>query len=140
MEDLQLLANQKSIGLNNKIVSDFELYADPEQLLRVFQNLIGNAIANIQAGRTVTVDAEHLNAMDRLQISDNGPGIDQKVLPHLFQRYFTGHAKQKIGTGLGLFICRMIIELHEGTIQVESEVNQGTVFTITLPQYEREGI
>ena len=72
-----------------------------------------------------------------VQVIDNGPGIPDKLLPRIFEPFFTtkgtarkGEAK---GTGLGLAICKEIVEHHKGRIEVESEVGQGSTFTIILP-------
>ena len=72
-----------------------------------------------------------------IQVIDNGPGIPDKLLPRIFEPFFTtkgtarkGEAK---GTGLGLAICKEIVEHHKGRIEVESEVGQGSTFTIILP-------
>lgn len=70
----------------------------------------------------------------RITVIDNGPGINPETLPLIFTRYFTGdHSRQKIGSGLGLYICRMIIENHGGQIQTESQLGQGASFMIDLP-------
>jgi signal transduction histidine kinase len=73
----------------------------------------------------------------RIQVIDTGPGIPERLLPKIFQPFFTtkGTAKQgeSKGTGLGLAICKEIIEHHKGRIDVQSEVGRGTTFTIHLP-------
>jgi signal transduction histidine kinase len=68
-------------------------------------------------------------------VEDQGPGIAQHHLPHLFERFYRvpETSVSTHGTGLGLFICQQIIEGHGGEISVNSEVSKGTVFTITLP-------
>lgn len=111
------------------------LPGDLHQLQRVLVNLIGNALENVQAGGWVRVSAEPDGGTAmRLVVADNGPGISPEVLPHLFDRYFlVQQARKKIGSGLGLSICKMIVELHGGRISVDSTVGQGTRFYITLP-------
>lgn len=140
-QELRPLAEPKAILLHNRIADDLPVYADPEQLKRVFQNLISNALANIQANKEVCITATQNDDHTRICVQDNGPGIGLEMQKHLFQRYFTGHSRQKIGSGLGLFICRMILELHDGQIKVSSEPGQGTTFTLVLPnQPEKESI
>jgi signal transduction histidine kinase len=129
---LHPLAQAKQIRLENLVSPELTLKADPKQLQRVFQNLVSNAIANIQSEKTISVRAEADETEMIIRVQDNGPGIPTELLPHLFQRYFTGDSRQQIGSGLGLFICRMIVELHGGTITVESNPGIGTTFQITL--------
>jgi signal transduction histidine kinase len=129
------LALPKRISLKNEIEPEsIRLKADPLQLKRVFMNLLSNAVENIQEERDVIVSAVVLADSVMVKVADNGPGISPDMLPHIFQRYFTGHpTRQKIGSGLGLFICRMIVELHGGTITVSSQPGEGTSYTLLLP-------
>ncbi len=142
MESLSL---QKHISIENRISASLPPGDwDRNQLQRVFQNLLSNAVANIQEGKTIALEAHVLDRQQprplaakqwmEIHVSDNGPGIQADVLPLLFTRYFTGdRRRQKIGSGLGLYICRMIIELHGGKIEVTSMPGQGTTFIIALP-------
>ncbi len=134
--DMGGLAQSQKISLVNHIPQSFPIIqADLPQLKRVFLNLIGNALENIHPRSTIEINATEQNGSVTIQVKDNGPGINPDILPHIFTRYFTGHRiRQKIGSGLGLFICRMIIDLHGGTIQVESTLGKGTCFTITIPK------
>jgi signal transduction histidine kinase len=79
------------------------------------------------------------NQVVQFRISDTGPGIPKDDLPHLFQKFYRvdNSATRTIGgTGLGLYICRKIIELYSGRIWVESEVGQGSTFYINIPRVE----
>jgi PAS domain S-box-containing protein len=137
LAELQPLAEKKNIALVNAVHSAIgPLVADGQQLRRVFVNLVGNAIENIPAGSTIRIEPVSCEPDQvAVRVCDNGTGIPPEILPRLFDRYFTGHrTRKKIGSGLGLYISRMILELHGGTIQVESEVNVGTCFTLTLPR------
>jgi signal transduction histidine kinase len=93
--------------------------------LRITTELIAPAVP-------VTADTatETAPPRARVQIIDNGAGMDQKTIRRLFEPFFT---TKKRGTGLGLSIVRQIIDLHRGTIDVQSEVGKGTTFTIELP-------
>src|SRR2546421_1553021 len=119
---------------------------DDEQLREVFVNLIANAIdasppkspvriateiiAAKGASRNYTAGRRDNGARARIIIADEGSGIDKKTQARLFEPFFT---TKKPGTGLGLSIVRQIIDLHGGTIEVESEVGKGTTFKIELP-------
>lgn len=129
------LAFEKSIQFQHELsAAMFYLWGDFQYLERVFSNLIVNAIENIQRGGRITISAERLESRIEIQIADNGPGIEPQFLSSIFQRYSTGRSlRKKIGTGLGLYICKMIIEEHRGSIDVESTPPFGSVFIISLP-------
>ena len=105
--------------------------ADSTRLQRVFVNLISNALKHTKDG-TVLIKAEADDETVTVTVKDTGCGISPEDLPHIWERYYKGkHAET--GTGLGLFICKFIVESHGGTISVESEQGKGTAFTFTLP-------
>ena len=110
------------------------VYCDPAQMEQVLLALIMNAIDAMPAGGNLSLSARRLpdDAHIQLQVKDDGMGIAPEVLPQLFEPFFTtkegGHS-----VGLGLAISHSIIERHQGRIEVASEPNRGTVFTITLP-------
>jgi signal transduction histidine kinase len=105
---------------------------DPNAIRQVLMNLINNAMVAMKDGGTLTLSVRHDVAKDILQIdvADTGEGIPPKVLPHIFELYFTTRKK---GTGIGLSIALDIVQQHKGTIHVESEVGRGTTFHIELP-------
>lgn len=136
MEEALPLAQAKNIRLANNVPKELpEIYADRYQLKRVFQNLIGNALENLHEDQQISVTARPWDGFITIDVEDNGPGIRPELIPHLFTRYFTGNRlRQKIGSGLGLYICRMIVELHEGTIEARSELGQGTLIRLRMPR------
>jgi two-component system, NtrC family, nitrogen regulation sensor histidine kinase GlnL len=119
---------------------------DSEQLREVLVNLVGNAIDASAARSPVEISTQLMSAdgsprsfdaprapetvRARLMVKDHGAGMDPKTQARLFEPFFT---TKKRGTGLGLSIVRQIIDLHGGTIEVESEKGKGTTFTIELP-------
>ena len=105
--------------------------ADSERLKRVFVNLVSNAMKHTQNG-TIIIKAEEESGFVKVTVKDTGSGISAEDLPHIWERYYKGRHSET-GTGLGLFICRFIIESHGGTISAESEPGKGTAFTFTLP-------
>jgi len=151
-EDLQPLAMSKGISLTNDTNSQpVWLMADPLLLKRLINNLLGNAIANIPANETITVYADADGEFINLIIQDTGQGISEELLPHLFTRHFSGRiTKRKIGSGLGLYICKMIVDLHGGSIEVSTKnehiqhgpdsdriSRHGTLFHVRLPIQNR---
>lgn len=136
LQQLSPLADPKNITLLNQIPGAFSpIEADADQLKRILVNLLGNAIQNLRSEDTIIVKANDLGHLVELIVQDDGPGIASDKLPHLFDRYFAAEqTSKKIGSGLGLSICKMIAKLHGGTIRVESTIGQGTVFYVTLPK------
>jgi signal transduction histidine kinase len=123
----------KDIDFIKDFSSDLpKIYADPGQLQQVFLNLILNSIDAISEEGTITLKtALTSDESVQIQISDNGKGINAEVLSSIFNPFFTTKSK---GNGLGLAICKRLIEQHNGTIEVFSNPEAGTTFIITLPQ------
>lgn len=103
---------------------------DPDQMSRVFSNLISNSVDALPPGGKIEIGLEPVGQNQVITLADNGPGIAAEELPKIFEPFFTTKSR---GTGLGLYIVKRIIEYHGGTIAVWSEVGRGTKFTITLP-------
>ena len=110
------------------------ILADKYQLMRVLENLVTNAIKHNNIQLTLTFKLESFNnSQIRCCICDNGQGIDPNLCQTLFDRYQRGKEARKIlGLGLGLYLCRLIIEAHHGEIGVNSQLNEGTTFWFTL--------
>ncbi len=111
------------------------LFADPEQIREVFVNIIKNGFQAIEKGGRIDISASVAGRKVKVEISDNGRGVDEEELDRVFDPFFTGRAR---GTGLGLSICRELTELHGGSISIRSEKGSGTVVTVELP-LERKG-
>ena len=109
--------------------------ADPSQLAQLFQNLLGNALKfRGEAPPKVRVDACRDGDCWRFSVSDNGIGIDSKFREQIFDVFRRLHTHQQYGgTGIGLAICKKIVDRHGGRIWVESEPGQGATFHFTLP-------
>lgn len=110
---------------------------DMDRMDQVLTNLIDNASRYTQPGDTIAVTASKDDQHNILYISDTGTGIAPEHLQQVFDRFYKVDASRKRGkqgTGLGLFICKMIIEEHGGQIEVESEFGKGTTFIIKLPK------
>jgi len=120
------------------------LHADRDQLARLFTNLVGNALQYTPTGGKVMVKLQPLrrsgHALLQVIISDTGVGIPAEALPRLFDRFYRiDQARTQAstgGSGLGLAIAQAIAENHQGTIQIDSTLGQGTTVTVTLPQRE----
>ena len=107
---------------------------DPVQLVQLFQNLIGNAIKyRSDIPPHVHVTAARRDGLWEFAVSDNGIGIDARFQERVFAIFQRLHTRREYpGTGIGLAICRRIVERHGGTIWFESEPGHGTIFRFTL--------
>jgi PAS domain S-box-containing protein len=107
--------------------------ADRGRVLQVLSNLLGNALKFTPEGGTVTLRAEPAEGFTRFSVADTGPGIAPEHLPRLFDRFWQAERRHGGGLGLGLAICKGIVEAHGGKIGVQSQVGRGTRFSFTLP-------
>ncbi len=122
-----------NITLTNKLSYEPTVMADREQLLRVFNNLVKNAIQSIERGKQGVISINILLGFDksvRVEVRDNGSGIPEDVLPKLFTPNFTTKSG---GSGLGLAITREIVHGFGGSIKVNTIVGEGSSFTVELP-------
>ena len=112
------------------------LRADRNKVKQIVINLDSNAIKYNQQNGRLVIWAGQVGGNVVLKVSDTGAGIPPESLPHLFKKFYRVPGTERItqGTGLGLSITRRIVEAHGGQISVESHVNQGTTFTVSLPQ------
>jgi len=110
--------------------------ADPFQIKEVFNNIFNNALDAVAYEKgEIKITAENEDEFIKLVIQDNGPGIDKGILDKIFDPFFTTKSK---GTGLGLAVCKQIINMHHGEIGVKSELGQGTSIIVRLPKKERK--
>jgi len=132
----------RSCALNNQAIDldiskqDVEVNADPTRITQVLENLLSNARKYAPDSR-VKISLTTENSHAHISICDQGPGIDQEHIQHIFDRFYRvpNSTKSVRGTGLGLFICRRIIQAHNGEIYAESELGKGSIFHIMLPMY-----
>ncbi len=113
-----------------------DVSADPERMIQVLGNLVGNALRYTPPGGCIVLSARRRSAMVAMTVQDHGPGIPPDVLPHIFDRFYRGdsaRSQQDAESGLGLAIAKSITEAHGGKIEVQSELGQGSAFTVLLP-------
>jgi len=111
---------------------DFMVAVDWYMIQRLFINLLLNAVQAMPDGGKLYVKAHREEDSHVIMIGDTGVGIPEEDVENLFKPLFTTKAK---GTGLGLAVCKKIVDAHNGSIEVESKVGKGTIFTVTLPAY-----
>ena len=131
--------NAQSKNIAIKCESDFEkleMAVDRSKMFQLFNNLIGNAIKFSPGGETVSITEKLDGNVYRFEIKDNGPGIPKEQFDNIFEKFTqvgSDYAAQKEGAGLGLMICKKIVEAHGGSIGVDSEPGKGSTFHFTLP-------
>jgi two-component system, sensor histidine kinase and response regulator len=138
IQELSPLVLQKNVDLHLKVHDERESYyvmGDCLELRRVFINLIGNSIkftdaGHIEVGLSCADDASQLLV---ITVKDTGPGIAKELQSSLFERFRSGNHKRS-NTGLGLYLSRRILESHQGSISLDSELSVGSTFTIHLPR------
>ncbi|MFB2881031.1 response regulator [Floridanema aerugineum] len=137
LKNWEPMLTKSQVVVAYRIAADLPLInADAEQLWRVFENLIGNAVKYNPSGFMLTLDAlvDASKKMLRVTVADNGVGIPKTECASLFDLYVRGtNSVRRPGTGLGLYICRQIVEAHGGQIGVVSDLGQGASFWFTLP-------
>jgi PAS domain S-box-containing protein len=149
VEDLRFSAEKKGLALElqsstlhqgsqKNIVPVYYAKVDPDRLREVITNLFDNAVKYTDVGK-ITIGITGNAEVVQFSITDTGHGIPKADIPHMFQKFYRvdNSATRTIGgTGLGLFICRKIVELYGGKIWVESEENKGSTFYINLPRLD----
>ncbi len=140
-DSLQPLAASKGIAVSCSAQPGLRLTGDEDDLIRLFYNLIENAIKYTQAG-AVSIQASQSQEKKSIlvTITDSGVGISPEALPHIFERFYRADpSRTSAGAGLGLAIAREVVRAHQGEIQVDSRVGAGSVFSVRLPTGEQRG-
>lgn len=129
----QWLLEDKEIEISYKLPA-VTIKADAELMINVWDNLLTNAIKYNAHGGTIWIDLSEKESSVAFTLKDTGIGMNQEAITQIFERFYrVDSARKKNGTGLGLSIVKQIIDLHEGSITVDSQVGEGTAFTILLP-------
>lgn len=129
-EVLSLVSLPRNIDVSDASHSEPIIKVDVEKMKRVYVNIIKNAIDAMPKGGKLKIESTETNDDLRVSFSDTGTGIPKNILEKIWKPLFTTKTK---GVGLGLSICKRIVEAHGGDISVESGVGKGTTFTITTP-------
>lgn len=142
LDQIRPLAAAKTISINETMPAGLTLYGDMELLIRLFLNLLDNAVKYTPEQGKVTIAAAASHPHIAITITDTGPGIPPEHLPHLFERFYRadldrGRQGQAGGAGLGLAIAYDIAQAHGGTISVVTPVQDGhgSTFIVQLPMY-----
>jgi heavy metal sensor kinase len=137
LQQMRVLARERR-ALKLGEIDQVQVCGDQDRLKQVLVNLIGNALQYTPAGGEVVVGLGKSAGQARLTVRDNGPGIPEEDLAHVFERFYRGEkartrSRDGKGYGLGLSIAYWIVRNHEGRIEIDSQEGQGTTFCVWLP-------
>lgn len=128
--------NKKKISVLNNIPINMKVFADKNLLSTILRNLISNAIKFTPQGGYITLSAEKSDGNINISVADTGIGMTKEQIGNLFKLETNltkaGTSEEK-GTGLGLILCKEFVEIHKGSIWVESKPDKGSIFTFSLP-------
>lgn len=128
------IVQEKSLSVQDKIPPNMLIEADKGLIERVFSNIFSNAINHTKINGKIIVGSELKDKKTiRVEISDNGYGIEKDRLANIFDQYAQGEHKVAFSTGIGLTFCKRAVEAHGGTIGIESEVDKGTTISFEIP-------
>lgn len=134
LDDIKILSEQKGIQINFSPEENIILEADESQLRRAILNILDNAIKYTAENGKILVKLQKDINTAKIEIRDTGIGIAKENLPFIFDRFYRADKSRNTGGfGLGLSIAKSIIEAQRGKIEIETELNQGTTFAISLP-------
>ncbi len=132
----EVQSQQKNISLNQDVPEDFKVHADPVMLQSILQNLIGNALKFTHPEGRIDIAAIQVNNQVEICIKDTGVGMAEETIDNLFSdkgQVTTRGTGDEKGSGLGLLLVKEFINKINGNIEVESKLNEGSTFTLTLP-------
>ncbi|AGY56565.1 chemotaxis protein CheB [Gloeobacter kilaueensis] len=140
VEGLQASATAKDLTIETELERECPLFADPLRMQQIVWNLLTNAIKFTPASGRITIRLTQDDRQVQLLVRDTGIGIQPEFLPQVFERFRradTSTTRRYEGLGLGLFLVRHIVEVHDGSVRAESDgENLGSTFTVILPRYD----
>ena len=137
IESLEHIAERKNLSIDTNIQKDLHFITDSMKIKIILSNIIGNAIEFSGADNKLIITANEIDENLVLSVQDFGIGISQQDIHRIFDRFVqldTGTTKAHLGHGLGLSVSKALLEILDGTIDVESKPNEGSIFTILIPK------
>ncbi len=138
IEAVEAVAKEKNVIIERLVPDNFpKIMGDKEMLKSALINILGNAVKYSPESARITFSIRESEDMVVFEINDTGFGMDEKDLPHIFEKFYRSENDQVVeqtGSGLGLAITAEIIKIHDGSIEVQSELDKGSQFTIKIPR------
>lgn len=134
LDALRPLIQEKKIFIRTSIPQGTHVTLDRNKMFQVFCNLINNSLKFTPPGGTIQINMEQNDHETIFSVDDSGPGLNDKDINKVFEKYWSAGSSDCAGTGLGLFICKSIVEAHGGHIYVENIPGSGARFKFTLPK------
>ena len=138
INNFKLRSKSKNINIINNINSDITINYDPQRFTQIVTNILNNSILAIDDGGDISFDTSISKNILILKIKDNGMGIPKEELPYIFDRFYRADKsrnRQSGGSGLGLSIVKYLIESHNDTIKINSELSKGTEVLISIKKF-----
>jgi|GEM_PF-2790632 signal transduction histidine kinase/CheY-like chemotaxis protein len=134
LDGLAPLIQNKNISVYNLVSENILINVDKNKIYQVFANLIGNSIKFSPDGGIIKISVIEDPSFFIFSVEDNGPGLSEDDVLNVFEKYWTGHNGSTEGSGLGLFICKTIVESHGGFITVKNLPTRGVCFLFSIPK------
>ena len=131
-ESIDIIAELKGVLVNLQVPENMIIQGDSHWLREALLNIVKNSVEHTGEGGSVSVHAERNTIYTKITIEDNGSGIEEKDLPHIFERFYKAENASSQSVGIGLALAKQIISAHNGTIEVESKQGKGTTFQVKL--------
>jgi signal transduction histidine kinase len=138
INNFKLRSESQNINIINNITPDITINYDPQRFTQIVTNILNNSILATDDGGIISFSTSTNNNNLLLKISDNGTGIPKDELPYIFDRFYRtdkSRNRQSGGSGLGLSIVKYLIESHNGTIKINSELSKGTEVLIFIKKF-----
>ena len=130
ISNVEMMAELKNINIEVNNQDNMKLVCDAKWQIEAVTNILKNCIEHSKDDSTITIDIDSNKIYKQITIKDNGEGIDEKDLPHIFERFYKGKNSSKDSVGIGLALAKTIIEKDNGSIKVDSKKGKQTIFTI----------
>lgn len=130
ISNVEMMAELKNINIEVNNQDNIKLVCDAKWQIEAITNILKNCIEHSKDDSTITIDIDSNKIYKQITIKDNGEGIDEKDLPHIFERFYKGKTSSKDSVGIGLALVKTIIEKDNGSIKVDSKKGKQTTFVI----------